>query len=448
MATNEFELTFIIISLFIILVKLTHIIVRKIDMPDVLGELLLGFILGPTILGIFYLNREGSSSSLSLVLDLTKEQLILTSNIVRFISEFAVLLLLFKVGTEVNISDLRKIKNKALSVSIGGIVFPFIFGLTFTLIISNLLGINIHDGDLASSDIAILVGLILTATSIGISLRIFLDMGIIRTKISQTVIGAAVFDDILSVTFLSLMFTYMANNDNLNIASIGYILLKIILYFVLSFILFKYFIPKFKIYTHQFKDRSIPVFVSIAFMLSMAVLAQIMNLTPIIGAFVAGVIIGNEDDYLDLESDFEPITTWIIPFFFLSIGLQIDAKTLLSPMILVLAILLTIVTMMAKIIGGAGGSKLSGFNWKESKVIGLAMASRGEVTLIFSTQAYLLGYFSYELYGIMILSVILTILVSVPLLKLQISKNLNLPISNSENGKITLGDETMHDIEI
>lgn len=424
MASSEFELTFIIISLFIILVKLTHIIVRKLDMPDVLGELLLGFILGPTALGIFYLNRENSSSSLSLVLHLTTDQLVLTSNIVRFISEFAVLLLLFKVGTEVNISDLRKIKNKALSISIGGIVFPFIFGLVFTLIIANVIGINIQGGDFTSLDIAVLVGLILTATSIGISLRIFLDMGIIRSKVSQTVVGAAVFDDILSVTFLSLMFTYMVNNEHLNIGAIGLILLKIVLYFVLSFILFKYFIPKFKIYTHQFKDRSIPVFASIAFMLIMAVLAQIMNLTPIIGAFVAGVIIGNEDDYLDLESDFESITTWIIPFFFLSIGLQIDAKTLISPIILLLAIALTIISMAAKMIGGAGGAKLSGFDWNESKVIGLAMASRGEVTLIFATQAYLLGFISYDLYGIIILSVVITILVSVPILKKQISKNL------------------------
>ena len=125
MAVTDFELTFIIISLFIFLVKLMHIITRKIDMPDVLGELVLGFILGPTVLGIFYLSDK-PTSSLSLVLSLTREQIDLTGVIVRFISEFAVLLLLFKVGTEVNISDLRKIKNKALSISIGGIIIPLL----------------------------------------------------------------------------------------------------------------------------------------------------------------------------------------------------------------------------------------------------------------------------------------------------------------------------------
>ncbi len=138
------------------------------------------------------------------------------------------------------------------------------------------------------------------------------------------------------------------------------------------------------------------------------------------------MIIGNEDDYLDIHQDFEPITTWIIPFFFLSIGLQVNARELATPILIIIAVVLTIVSMAAKMLGGAAGAKMFGFTWDQSKIIGLAMASRGEVTLIFATQAFVLGYFSFELYGIIILSVVVTIILSVPILKNRITNSMEI----------------------
>ena len=421
MASSEFELAFIIISLFIFLIKIMHIIGRKFELPDVLGELVLGFILGPSILGILYL-KDHPDSSLQSFLQITQDQLDVTGLIIKFIAEFAVLLLLFKVGTEVNIHDLKSVYRQAVSIASGGILLPLIGGIIFAFFMADLVQIPISTTGISTLEIAILLGFILSATSIGIALRIFLDLDMIRTRIAQTIVGAAVFDDILVVTILGLLFTYLENNDSLNLVGVGGILLKIGIFFLISFILFKYIIPRMKIYTAQFGDKTIPIFVSIAFMLLMAVLAQLFQLTPIIGAFVAGVIIGNEDDYLDIHTDFEPITTWIIPLFFLSIGLQIDAKALLNPIFLLLAVILTISAMVAKMLGGAGGANFTGFRWEQSKIIGLAMTSRGEVTLIFATQAFILGYFSYQLYGVIILSVVMTILLSVPILKSQISK--------------------------
>ncbi len=422
MAPSEFELSFIIIALFIFLVKIIHIIGRRFEFPDVLGELILGFILGPTVLGIFYL-RDQPTTSLNSLFGFTDEQLETTGLIIRFISEFAVLLLLFKVGTEVNLSELKALGKKAIGIATGGIVVPLIVGVIFSLLLASVVGIPITPNGISNMEIAILVGMILSATSIGIALRIFMDLEIIRTKISQTVVGAAVLDDIIVVTAIGLMFTYITSNTSLNLAGVIQILIEISIFFVISIILFKFVIPWFKRFTGKFDDKSIPLFVSIGFMLAMAVLAQILQLTPIIGAFVAGVIIGNEDDYLDIHQDFEPITTWIIPFFFLSIGLQVNAQELATPILIVIAVALTIISMAAKMLGGAAGAKVFGFTWDQSKIIGLAMASRGEVTLIFATQAFVLGFFSFELYGIIILSVVMTIILSVPILKHRITNS-------------------------
>ncbi len=425
MAPSEFELSFIIIALFIFLVKIIHIIGRRFEFPDVLGELILGFILGPTVLGIFYL-RDQPTTSLNALFGFTVEQLETTGVIIRFISEFAVLLLLFKVGTEVNLSELKALGKKAISIATGGIVVPLIVGVVFSLLLANVVGIPITPNGISNMEIAILVGMILSATSIGIALRIFMDLDIIRTKISQTVVGAAVLDDIIVVTAIGLMFTYITSNTSLNFTGVIRILIEISIFFVISIILFKFVIPWFKRFTGKFDDKSIPLFVSIGFMLAMAVLAQVLQLTPIIGAFVAGVIIGNEDDYLDIHQDFEPITTWIIPFFFLSIGLQVNARELATPILIIIAVVLTIVSMAAKMLGGAAGAKMFGFTWDQSKIIGLAMASRGEVTLIFATQAFVLGYFSFELYGIIILSVVVTIILSVPILKNRITNSMEI----------------------
>jgi Kef-type K+ transport system membrane component KefB len=240
----------------------------------------------------------------------------------------------------------------------------------------------------------------------------------IRTRAAQTVVGAAVFDDIVSVTMLALSVAYVSGQ--FTGAGAFMILAEILFFFFISFILFKYFIPWFISNTRVVQDKSFAIFFSIGFMLLMSVLAQTLELAPIIGAFTAGVIIGNEEDFLDLHTEVEPLADWIIPFFFISIGLGINLSAVLSPTVIGLGLALATIAILAKFLGGTLGSKLSGNNWDTSRVVGLSMAAKGEVTLIFASEAYALGIFTLPLFAAVISLVMIDSLVIPTLLKFGI----------------------------
>jgi Kef-type K+ transport system membrane component KefB len=391
-------------------------------LPDVLGEVALGFIVGPTILGswaLYDLSDGGHPKSiLTSLFGIPTSQLEPSGLIFSFVADFAVLLLLFKVGMEIDFDVLKRVKKPALSSAIGGIAVPLLFGLTFLAITMQIAPDLVIPEDSSFTEVGLFLAVALTATSIGISTRIFLDLKKIKTRAAQTVVGAAVFDDVVSVTLLALSVAYVSGL--FTGSGVFRIFAEIALFFLISFILFKYFIPWFIRHTRVVQDRSFAIFFSIGFMLLMSVLAQTLELAPIIGAFTAGVIIGNEEDFLDLHTEVEPLADWIIPFFFISIGLGINLRAILTPTVIALGLTLATVAILAKFLGGTLGSKLSGNNWDTSRVVGLSMAAKGEVTLIFASEAYALGIFTLPLYAAVISLVMIDSLVIPTLLKFGI----------------------------
>ena len=422
---SDFQVVFLLIGLFLIFIKSVHVLMKRLDLPDVLGEVSLGFILGPSLIGIYHL-KDHPESLLSSLTFLGLNQNILDDSglILSFIAEFAVLILLFEVGTEIDFDVLKKVKKPAGFAAMGGIFLPLILGLSFLAIVAGLNRSLVIPEGVEFWDTGLFMAVALTATSIGISTRIFLDLNKITTKVAQTVVGAAIFDDIISVTALALVIAYVGGL--LSGGSVGLIILRIALFFVISFLLFKFGIPWAVDKTKVVKDRSFVIFFSISFMMLMSVLAQALQLEPIIGAFVAGVIIGNEDDFLDIHADITPIANWIVPFFFINIGLQIDLGPILSADTVVatvtLGLSLATIAILAKYFGGSLGAKFAGYGKNESKAIGLSMAAKGEVTLIFATTAYSLGYFTDTLFAAVISLVMIDSLVIPTLLKIGIEK--------------------------
>ncbi|MCY3414041.1 MAG: cation:proton antiporter [Candidatus Heimdallarchaeota archaeon] len=419
MATSDYELPFLLIALSLTLIKASQIGSRKLGLPDVLGELIVGIILGPTIMGILYLKAYPAhpTSSISWWLHLDEHHLDITGNVINFISEFAVLLLLFKVGMEVEFDDMKLVKKPAFLTAMAGIILPFLGGVVFIYTIVTNSSLDLIPAGEDKLHAAIFLGSTLTATSIGISTRLFLDYNKMRTKVAQTVVGSAIIDDIVAVVLFSLVLAYFSEASSLDLIGVLGILLNIAIFFFVSFMLYKYVLPYFFIKTKMYNDTSVPVFVSIAFMLYMAVFSQMLGLAPIIGAFVAGVIIGNEDDYLDIHKDFEPIGAWIIPFFFLDIGLSVDLSAVASFTAIGIAVILLLIAFSSKYLGGLIGTAKQGYTKGQSHTTGVSMAARGEVTLIFAFSGYSLGYFTDLFYGIIILSVVLLAFIIVPLLK-------------------------------
>ncbi|MFW9909496.1 MAG: cation:proton antiporter [Candidatus Thorarchaeota archaeon] len=416
MASSDFILPFLLLALILTIIKVSQVIFKKLDLPEVLGELLVGIILGPTMLGILYLNAV-PTSSLSLFFEIDQNQLDIASLIINFISNLAVLLLLFKVGMELDFHDMIKVRTPAFVTAGAGILLTIAGGIVFLVALVGITTLDLqpHGVDIWYS--AIFLGVAFTATSIGISTRLFCDYKKLQTKVAQTVVASAIFDDIIAVALFSFVIAYFTSAESLNPFGLPIILVNITLFFVVSYILYRYILPYFFQKTKKYDDKTLPVFVSLSLMLYLAFFAQMLGLAPIIGAFVAGVIIGNEDEYLDIHDDFEPISSWIIPFFFISIGLTINLVPSLNVISILIALLLVAVAIVPKYAGGIFGSYFGDYDKGEARTIGLSMAVRGEVTLFFAYTGFHLGYFTETLYGIVILSVILVSFILIPLLK-------------------------------
>jgi Kef-type K+ transport system membrane component KefB len=418
MKTSDFILPFLLIAVILTLIKFSQVASRKLKLPDVLGELVVGIIIGPTVLGILFL-APVPSSSLSLFLNIDQNHLDLTASIITFISDLAILLLLFKVGIEVDFHDLKRIKMPATLTAGAAVLLPFIGGVGLILGLGIIPFLSPIFTDVGIWEVAIFLGIVLTATSIGISTRLLCDFGKIKTKVAQTVVGAAIIDDVLAVSIFSIITAFFATSVGVSSMILPLIIVNICLFFFISYLLYKYVLPFFFEKTKGHSDKSLPVFVSIAFMLYMAILAQVLSLSPIIGAFVAGIIIGNEDEYLDIHTEFEPVSSWIIPFFFLTIGLGINLIVLLNTATIIVALLILSVAIITKFLGGVSVTSFLGYSTEESRAVGLSMSVRGEVALLFAFSGFSLGFFSEALYGAIILSIVLAMFILIPLMRKQ-----------------------------
>ena len=421
MKTTDFMMSFLLIAIILTFIKASQMISRRLDLPDVLGELVVGIVLGPTVLGVLFLT-DIPTSTLGAFLGIDQEHLSVTAKIITFISEFAVLLLLFKVGLEVDFDDLRRVRTPAIITASTGILLPLIGGVIFVFGITAIMPLGLFPQDIDIWLIALFVGVILTATSIGISSRLFCDLDRLRTRVAQTVVCAAIFDDIIAVALFSIVVAYFGSAGSFNPLGLPVIIFNIILFFVISYILYKYVLPAFFSKIRGNGDSSLPIFVSIGFMLYMSTLAQVLGLAPIIGAFMAGIIIGNEKGFLDIHKDFEPVSSWVIPFFFLTIGLGVNLGQIWSIATLVISLVLVGIALLTKHLAGVIGTRFSGYSKGEARTVGLSMAARGEVTLFFAYTGFSLGYFTQAFYGVVILSVILIPFIVIPLLKHAIAK--------------------------
>lgn len=372
----EFILYLVLILFF---TKIAGDLSVRIGQPAVLGKLIVGILLGPAVLGWV---EQGS--------------------FINELSEIGVLLLMFIAGLETDLEQLRKNWKSALAVAIGGIILPFIGGYSTAIAFG------------FGQTYAMFFGVIFCATSVSISVQVLKEMNKLNSPEGSTILGAAVIDDVLVVVLLAVMMSVIGTGDDI---SISLLLGKKLLFFIVIFVVGWFVVPKIMKWMAPLKVTEAVISAALFICFGFAYFAESLQMAGIIGAFCAGIAISQTDYKHTVEEKVEPIAyTIFVPIFFVSIGLNVSFEGIAEQWWFL--IIITIVACMTKLIGGWIGARLTGFNSKSSLVIGSGMVSRGEVALIIGATGLQAGLVLPEYFTSVVIMVIVTTLVTPPLLKI------------------------------
>ncbi len=379
------------IGLIILVVKVFTMLTQKIKMPKVLGGLIAGIVLGPAMLNI-----------------------VQNSTILEALSKFGIILIMFLAGMETSIKKFIADSNKYVIIAAVGVVVPLILGAIFSLIYVQDFKTNLF------------FGAVITATSVSITVETLIEMKKIKSSVGLAILGAGVVDDIMGILFL----TIIMNSGNLHITTFAIMLLKIIIFFgmalILGLSLFKVFE---KIEKKDVKTEQMPTY-SIAFALILAYIAERLGVSGIIGAYIAGLVIGNTEKGRKVKGKIDLVVGMIFsPIFFASIGLNLG-KINFSISVWVFILIFTAVTIISKIIGNGLGAKICGYSNEKSVQIGIGMATRGEVALIMADEAEKIGLINEEIFSIVIITVFLVTLITPILLHYSFKTKNNLETEN------------------
>lgn len=378
------------LAIILITAKLGGYLTTRIGQPSVLGELLVGLILGPSLIDLIHLPF------------LTDSHL---EETIKHLGEIGVLILMFLAGLQLHISDLRR--NTRVSALAGslGVLIPVGLGLA----IGALNGMDFEH--------AAFLGLTLGATSVSISAQTLMEMGVLRSRVGLGLLGAAVFDDVLVILLLS-TFLALESGAGGGLVPVLLVILRMLIFLALSVAFGMWVLPRL---VNGFSRLSISqggLTLAIVILLAYGLAAEIVgNMAAITGTFLAGLFFGRLDEKEDFEDGIEAIAySFFVPIFFVSIGLSVDIGEIgLSTLGLMLVII--IAAVVGKIVGSGLGARLSNFSWLESLQLGTGMVSRGEVGLIVAQVGMAQGLLSEDIFSAIVGMVLATTLITPPMLR-------------------------------
>ncbi len=371
------------IALILLATKAFGLFTRRLQMPSVVGSLLAGIILGPALLNI-----------------------VQPSNLISSLSEIGVIVLMFEAGLDTSITDLKNAGLKALWIALLGVLVPLAMGF--------LVGSMYNVGPEAWLE-NLFIGVILTATSVGITVETLKEMGAMKTHSGNTILAAAVIDDVLGIVALTLV-SGMADSS----INIGIVLLKVVLFFIFSIIVG---IILHKVFAFWFDHDSRGglqrySIVSFAFALIMAFVSEeFFGVADITGSFVAGLMISGTSQCAYVTKRISTLSYLLItPIFFANIGLGLTSIAFNGGTLL-LILIFYVVAVLSKVLGCAVAAKMVGYSNSQSMRIGCGMVSRGEVALIVANRGIALGLLSSVFVTPILLCVVFTTVVTPLLLK-------------------------------
>lgn len=375
-----FDLALILIS-----TKLLGLITKRVRMPQVVGALLAGVILGPAILNVLS-----------------------ETEFIQQLAELGVIVLMFTAGLETDINQLKKTGKASFIIAVLGVIIPLIGGFFIASIFNKGADSNIVLQN-------VFIGIILTATSVSITVETLKEMGKLSTRAGNAILGAAIIDDILGIVALTL--TTSLADPSINVLLV---LGKIVMFFIfagLSGYLFHWAFIK----LDERYQRDLRRFVIIAFVFCLLlsfIAEEFFGVADITGAFIAGLVISDSNRTKYLNSRFETLSYMLLsPIFFASIGIKVELTTM-TKSIFIFAILLLLIAIISKIIGCGLGAKLCHYSNSEAIQIGTGMVSRGEVALIIANKGIAMGLMLPEFLAPVVIVVVVTTIVTPILLKI------------------------------
>lgn len=400
MDNNPVVALFLALGIIVAAARLAGGIARRLDQPRVLGELIVGVILGPSLLDILHSTELGLQPA-DLEGTITK------------LAELGVLLLMFKVGLEVHVSELAKVGRIAVTAGIFGALVPVI--LTVPLVMA----FNY------SWQPALFAGVTLAATSVSISAQVLLELGLLRTKEGNALLATALIDDIVAILLVSLTIAVTGSKGAVDVGALVGIIARMSLYLVVAFLVSWFIVPRLMNWIHTRPELS-QSFGIAAFGLILTLLfgwaAQVWGgVAAITGAFIAGLGLSRSHHVVkhQVEEAVNNIAyAFLVPVFFVSVGLHTDLSRFpLSA--LPFALLLLAVAVISKVVGCSGPARLAGFTGQESFRLGVCMISRGEVGLIIASLGLSSGILSADepLFASLFLVIILTTVVTPPFVR-------------------------------
>lgn len=417
---------FLAMAIMLVLAALSSSL-QKIGFPSVLGELLIGMLLA--VLGHYHIWHWHD---------------VVDSKIIAWLAEFGCVLLLYEIGLESKVKDLLNVGKHGLITAVIGVVLPFLLGFGLCKIMFSE----------ESNNLALFIGATLAATSTGISVRVFKDMGILKNPACQIVLTASIIDDTLGLIILSVV-SGIVISGSVSMISIGHILLSVIFFFALAFIVAERVTPYLiRWFMNISNSDAMIMIILVSFGLFWAWLASAVGLAAIIGSFVAGLILDEVffatsrrpkwftelESYIKPEHNanyqvlisrslaeekshylillIKPLNYFLVPLFFIYAGMQVDLIAVANWNTLFFGVILSVVAIVGKVFCGVFLP-----NNINRWLVGFGMVPRGEIGLIFALAGRELGVFNQEIFAGILLMVVITSIIT-PIVLQKISKSI------------------------
>lgn len=381
---SSFLQLILLLSIILVAAKAAGYLATRLGQPAVLGELLIGLILGPTLLDMLHW---------PVFTDPVLEE------VLKLLAEIGVLLLMFVAGLELHLSELAKSGRVSAFAGVLGVLLPV--GLGF--LVSLAFGYSVEQAEF--------IGLVLGATSVSISAQTLMELKVLRSRVGLGLLGAAVFDDILVILFFSAFLAFMSGEQGA--LAIGLLFLRMLVFLGLSLLFGLKALPYLVRRVSGLPISQSVLALGLVVMFVYGVAAEALgSMAAITGAFLAGLMFARSPEKERLERGVRAVAYGLfVPVFFIQIGLSVNARNL-DLDILWFFLAITVVAILAKLFGAGLGARLARFSWRESLQLGAGMVSRGEVGLILAAVAIEQGLLSDAEFSVIVGMILVTTLLT------------------------------------
>lgn len=393
---------FLQLTVILLVAVVAHFVIKRFRQPTIIGEIGIGVVLGPT-LAVPLLKQFGFLPQSAIGL--------FDPDLITLFAGLGAIFLLFLVGLETDVKAIYRGKN--VLVALGGVVLPWVLGFVVAYVM-------LDPGDLLSSQFvtATFIGATLVATSTAIAAAILLELGMVRTRVATTIMGAVIVDDILGLLVLSI--SLGVAEGTVSLSRIATIVGAAISFIAITIYLGTRLFARFVVWLQRKADKSglknSGFMIAIAVAFTFAFLAEAIGLSAVIGAFLAGAMFSGTSLRHDFLEGIQYLGAIFTPVFFISLGLLVNVWTL-DPDLLLFGAVLVAVAFVSKLAGCGAMARLVGMSKRESAAIGYSMIPRGEVGFIIALVAEQQGIIGPDLFAILVIVIILVTVLPAPLIR-------------------------------